>query len=68
MATGSCNVETYPILLHRSGDWKLIVGRAGVFNRWYPVMGDHVHDTDFEKDKITDNSTYMLFNIKGDGN
>ncbi|KAL8620190.1 hypothetical protein ACOMHN_060846 [Nucella lapillus] len=50
----------------RFGDWKLIAGRAGVFNKWYPVMGDHVHDTDFEKDRSTNNSTYMLFNIKAD--
>ncbi|KAK7099476.1 arylsulfatase B-like [Littorina saxatilis] len=50
----------------RFGDWKLIAGRAGVFNKWYPVMGEHVHNTDFDKDNTTDDSTYMLFNIKAD--
>ncbi|XP_076450041.1 arylsulfatase B-like [Babylonia areolata] len=50
----------------RSGEWKLIAGKVGVFNKWYPIMGEHVHHTDFEKDTITNNSTYLLFNIKAD--
>ncbi|KAK7488810.1 hypothetical protein BaRGS_00019945 [Batillaria attramentaria] len=50
----------------RFGDWKLIVGRAGIFNRWYPVKGEHANRTDYDRDHSTHNSTYMLFNVKDD--
>lgn len=50
----------------RYGDWKLIAGKAGIFNRWYPVKGEHSNRTDFDRDRNTHNSTYMLFNIKED--
>ncbi|XP_025085152.1 LOW QUALITY PROTEIN: arylsulfatase I-like [Pomacea canaliculata] len=51
----------------RLGDWKLIVGRPGIYNRWYP-LGDTkwANRTEFKRDRFTDNSTYLLYNIRED--
>ena len=47
----------------REGDWKLILGCAGIFDKWYPKP---LNNHEFNSIKAKDSTTIYLFNIKED--